>query len=165
MSKSTFTLSSNDLGGTFSKDQVMNNFGCTGNNVSPHLKWENAPEGTKGFAVTIHDPDAPTDSGFWHWAVFNIPADVNELPAGAGDPSKNLLPEKAFMGRADTGNHQYDGPCPPEGDFTHRYIISVYALNTDDLPFNEDTPLAQSAFQIATSLEIARASLIAYYKK
>ena len=163
MSKNSFTLTSNDLGGTFEKEQIMNNFGCSGNNISPHLKWENAPEGTRSFAVTIHDPDAPTDSGFWHWAVFNIPANVNELKPGAGNPEKKLLPEGAFMGRADTGNYAYDGPCPPKGDFIHKYIVTVYALKTEKLEIEPDTPLAQAVFQIVTQHEIARASLISYY--
>lgn len=163
MSKSTFTLTSNDLGGSFSKVQIADSMGCQGGNVSPHLKWENAPEGTKSFAVTLHDPDAPTDSGFWHWAVFNIPANVTEFKSGAGDPAKDLLPEDAFMGRVDTGQNAYAGPCPPEGDLVHRYIITVYALKTDKVDFDEDIPLAQAVFKIVTQHEISRASLIAYY--
>ncbi len=165
MSKQTFTLTSNDLGGTFSKEQIMNSFGCDGGNVSPHLQWENAPDGTQAFAISMHDPDAPTPSGFYHWAVFGIPASVSELPSGAGDPEKKLLPEGAFMGKADTGVKAYGGPCPPEGDFWHRYIITVHALNTTDIDVNAETPLAQAIFKIVTGAEIARASLIAYYRK
>lgn len=161
----TFTLHSNDLGGTFTHDQVMDSFGCSGGNVSPHLKWENPPTGFKSFAVTMHDPDAPTDSGFWHWAVFNLPEGTTELKAGAGNPEKKLLPKGAFMGRADTGQHAYGGPCPPAGDFTHRYIISVYALDTAKVDFDENVPLAQAVFKLVTGSELARASLIAYYKK
>ncbi|MDZ7846392.1 MAG: YbhB/YbcL family Raf kinase inhibitor-like protein [Owenweeksia sp.] len=165
MSKKSFSLYSDDLGGSFSKNQVMDKFGCSGGNTSPHLRWENAPEGTKSFALTLHDPDAPTDSGFWHWAVFNLPANTNELPAGAGDPASNLLPGSAFMGQADTGNKAYDGPCPPEGDFRHRYILTVYALNTDTPEIDADTPLAQAIFKISMMYELERASLIAYFKK
>lgn len=165
MSKNNFSLYSDDLGGNFGPEQIMNKFGCTGQNISPHLKWENAPEGTRSFAVTIHDPDAPTQSGFWHWAVFNIPANVNELPAGAGNPDNDLLPTGAFMGRADTGRKAYDGPCPPDNDFAHRYILTVYALNTDQPEIDSDTPLAQAIFKISMMYELGRASMLAYYKK
>lgn len=165
MSKSTFTLISDDLGGTFSDTQVASGMGCSGGNISPHLKWINPPEGTKSYAITMHDPDAPTDSGFWHWAVFNVPGDITEIQSGAGDPAKGLLPEGAFMGKADTGEHAYGGPCPPEGDFTHRYIISVYALKTKKVDFDENIPLAQAVFTLVTEYELARASLIVYYKR
>ena len=165
MSKKSFTLYSDDLGGTFSKEQVMDKFGCDGGNVSPHLRWENAPQDTRSFAITIHDPDAPTGSGFWHWAVFNIPADVTELPKDAGNPDNSLLPRGAFMGRADSGNKAYDGPCPPEGDFAHRYIITVHALNTDQPEIDSDTPLAQAIFKITMMYELDKASMLAYYKK
>ena len=81
----TFSLSSNDLGGEATKTQEFNGFGCSGDNQSPQLFWENAPEGTKSFAITMYDPDAPTGSGFWHWVVFDIPANVNELATNAGN--------------------------------------------------------------------------------
>lgn len=165
MSRTSFTLESKDLGGTFDDSQVMNGFGCNGGNVSPQLHWSNAPVGTKAFAITMHDPDAPTPSGFYHWAVFNIPADTHELPTGAGDPEKDLLPRGAFMGQADTGLKAYGGPCPPEGDFWHRYIITIHALNTDDLDIDSNTPLAQCIFKIVTGAELARASILAYFKK
>ena len=165
MSNSTFTLRSSDLGGSFSHSQVMNSFGCSGGNVSPHLQWENAPEGTQSFAVTMHDPDAPAESGFWHWAVFNIPAGTTELKAGAGDPDKGLLPEDAFMGIADTGQKGYGGPCPPEGDRPHKYIITVHALKTAKPGLKSDTPLAQALFQIIMQHEIGRASIIAYHQR
>src|SRR5262244_2925328 len=85
----TFTLKSKDIGGQMTLQQVLNGFGCTGQNVSPQLSWDNAPAGTKSFGVTIYDKDAPTGSGWWHWIVFNIPATVSELKQGAGDASKN----------------------------------------------------------------------------
>lgn len=161
----TFTLSSNDLGGNFTEQHVANIMGSSGQNRSPHLTWDNPPPDAKSFAVTMHDPDAPTPSGFWHWAVFNIPGNVRELPAGAGDPLKELLPTGAIMGRADTGEASYCGPCPPEGDFIHRYIITVYALSTPTLDVDPETPLAQATFKIVTGPELARASLISYYKR
>ncbi len=165
MAEKTFTLISNDLGGSFTHEQVMDSFGCSGKNISPHLKWENPPAGTKSFTVTMHDPDAPTDSGFWHWAVFNIPASTNELQSGAGDPEKDLLPKGAFMGRSDAGEYAYKGPCPPEGDFTHRYIITVYALNSEKVESDENTPLAQAMFKIVSGAELGRASLLVYFKR
>ncbi len=67
-----FILSSSDIQGQLSNDQVFNSFGCSGKNISPQLSWKNAPAGTKSFAVTAYDPDAPTGSGWWHWVVFNI---------------------------------------------------------------------------------------------
>lgn len=162
--KATFTVSSNDLGGNFTQEQLANIFGYNGGNVSPHLAWENVPEGTKSFAVFCHDPDAPTPSGFWHWAVFDIPASVTELSSGAGDPEKKLLPEKAFMAEVDTGMAAYCGPCPPLGDFTHSYIFTVYALSVESLGITAQTPLAQATFMMVTQHELARASIISYYK-
>ena len=86
-SQKTFTLSSRDLGGQTTKTQEFNGFGCSGENISPQLSWANAPEGTKSFAITMYDPDAPTGSGWWHWLVFDINANVNELVANAGNVS------------------------------------------------------------------------------
>lgn len=162
MSKNTFTLISNDLGGTFGKEQVMNSFGCQGGNVSPQLSWTNAPEGTKSFVISMHDPDAPTPSGFWHWMVYDIPTNVNELAAGAGSIEKDKLPKGAFMGRVDTGLAEYGGPCPPEGDFPHRYIITIYALDCEKLGVEENTPLAQATFKMMTGHLLGRASIISY---
>ena len=166
MSKSTFSLHSDDLGGSFTMDQVFNAFGCTGGNNSPHIAWSNVPEGTKSFALFMHDPDAPTHGGFWHWAVYNIPVDHLELPAGAGAEGGSSLPNGAIMGRADAGKNAYCGPCPPPGDFTHQYIITVYALNTDKMDgVDENTPINQVEFRVVTEWEIARASIIAHFKR
>src|SRR6266436_6729147 len=93
--QNTFTLKSKDIGGQATTQQVFNGFGCTGGNISPQLSWENVPEGTKSFAVTMYDPDAPTGSGWWHWVVFNIPAGTTSLPKGAGDVKKKLTPKGA----------------------------------------------------------------------
>lgn len=131
----TFTLSSPDLSnGRFDNQFVLNGFGCKGQNVSPALQWSNVPAGAKSLALQVYDPDAPTGSGFWHWAVYNIPADSSGLARGAGN-SATTLPTGAFGGItdfADTGatggNGNYGGPCPPEGDQPHRYIFTLYAL-------------------------------------
>lgn len=135
-----FSLSSPDLSsGSFDNKFVLNGFGCTGGNVSPALEWRNLPAGTKSLALQIHDPDAPTGSGFWHWAVYNIPTTATGLAQGAGN-SPATLPAPAFGGMTDffntgaTGaNGNYGGPCPPVGDKPHRYIFTLYALAIDDL--------------------------------
>lgn len=121
-------------GGTIANDQVFKGFGCTGNNVSPSLSWSGAPSTTKSFAVSIYDPDAPTGSGWWHWVVFNIPANVTSLPKGAGDAKSNLAPKGAIQSRTDFGSDGYGGPCPPPGDKPHHYQITVFAVDVDKLP-------------------------------
>lgn len=135
-----FELSSPDLAsGSFDNKFVLNGFGCSGENVSPTLEWSNLPEGTESLSLLVHDPDAPTGAGFWHWAVYNIPPTVTGLPQGAGNALESL-PEPAFGGNTDfmdtgaTGsNGNYGGPCPPEGDAPHRYVFTLYALAVDDV--------------------------------
>jgi Raf kinase inhibitor-like YbhB/YbcL family protein len=121
-------------GGKIANEQVFKGFGCTGENISPALSWSGAPAKTKSFAIMIHDPDAPTGSGWWHWVVFNIPAGTTSLPKGAGDPSKNLMPQGAIQSRTDFGSDGYGGPCPPKGDKPHHYHITVFAVDVDKLP-------------------------------
>jgi Raf kinase inhibitor-like YbhB/YbcL family protein len=116
----TFTVASNSFkdGDYLPSDFILSSdfgFGCAGRNRSPHLKWSGAPEGTKSFAVTCYDPDAPTGSGFWHWLLVNIPANVSELAEGAGSTG-GKLPAGALQTRTDFGVPGYGGPCPPEGD-------------------------------------------------
>ncbi|MCB1433431.1 MAG: YbhB/YbcL family Raf kinase inhibitor-like protein [Alphaproteobacteria bacterium] len=135
-----FTLTSPDLAsGSFDSKFILNGFGCTGGNVSPALTWANVPEGTKSLALQVHDPDAPTGSGFWHWTVYNIPPTATGLAQGAGN-SPEALPAPAFGGTTDfldtgaTGvNGNYGGPCPPEGDAPHHYNFVLYALAVDDV--------------------------------
>jgi Raf kinase inhibitor-like YbhB/YbcL family protein len=135
-----FTLSSPDLaGGTFATGFILNGFGCTGGNISPELRWANVPSGTKSLALQMYDPDAPSGSGFWHWAVYDIPPDTTGLARGVGN-NERLLPAGAFGGNTDffdtgaTGvNGNYGGPCPPAGDPPHRYIFTLYAVAVDKL--------------------------------
>jgi Raf kinase inhibitor-like YbhB/YbcL family protein len=135
-----FTLSSPDLAdGTFANKFVLNGFGCKGDNVSPALEWRNVPVGTKSLTLQIHDPDAPTGAGFWHWTVYNIPPTTTALPQGAGN-SPSTLPVPAWGGATDfldtgaTGvNGNYGGPCPPVGDKPHHYNFTLYALAVDDV--------------------------------
>jgi Raf kinase inhibitor-like YbhB/YbcL family protein len=134
------TLTSPDIkeGATIANEQVFKGFGCTGNNISPALSWSGAPAATKSFAVSIYDPDAPTGSGFWHWVVFNIPANVTSLPKGAGDAKKKQTPKGAIQSRTDFGSDGYGGPCPPSGDKPHHYQITVFAVDVDKLPDAKD---------------------------
>ncbi len=104
--------------------------GCGGKNVSPQLSWSGAPEGTKSFAVTCFDPDAPTGSGYWHWLVFDIPASVTSFAAGAGNSDE---PGDGSSGYSDFGMTSYGGPCPPKSDIPHHYIYTVYALDVASL--------------------------------
>jgi Raf kinase inhibitor-like YbhB/YbcL family protein len=143
-------------------EQVFNGFGCEGKNISPALVWKNAPQGTRSFAVTVYDPDAPTGSGWWHWVVVNIPATVNKLDEGAGDQSGKGLPEKATQIRTDFGYAGFGGPCPPKGDKPHRYIFTVFALKTEKLDLPSDATAALAGFMINGEL-IAKASFTAYY--
>ena len=106
-------------------------FGCAGDNKSPFLKWSGAPPGTKSFAVTVYDPDAPSGSGWWHWSVVNIPASVTELASNAGDASGARLPKGAVQLPTDYGAAAWGGMCPPQGDKPHRYVFTVYAMKTD----------------------------------
>jgi Raf kinase inhibitor-like YbhB/YbcL family protein len=138
-------------------------FGCAGGNKSPHLKWSGAPDGTKSFAITCYDPDAPTGSGFWHWLVVNIPATVNELAEGAGSAS-GKLPAGALQTRTDFGAPGYGGPCPPQGDHPHRYLFTVFAVEVDRLNVTADTSAAVVGFNLHFDTG-ARAEIMGLYKR
>ena len=151
-----FTVMSNSFkdGDYLPSDFILSadfGFGCAGGNKSPHLKWSDSPPGTKSFAVTCYDPDAPTGSGFWHWLVVNIPANVSELPEGAGSAGGNL-PAGAVQTRTDFGTPGYGGPCPPQGDHPHRYLFTVFAVKTDRLDVKPDTSLPRSWASICISI-------------
>jgi len=147
-----FTLTSPDLAsGTFSNMFVLNGFGCTGSNVSPELRWSNVPPGTQSLALQVYDADAPTGSGFWHWAVYNIPPTATGLAQGAGN-SPATLPPGAFGGNTDfmdtgaTGvNGNYGGPCPPVGDKPHHYTFTLFALAVPNVQAAGGIPLTGSA--------------------
>lgn len=155
----TFTLKSPELGGQLTNKQFLNGMGFTGENQSPALSWEHAPAGTQSFAVTMHDLDAPTGSGFWHWVVFNIPASVTELPAGTGDLSKHLTPAGAVQSNTDFGQPGYVGAAPPPGP-AHRYLITVLALS-QKLDLDQHATPAYVAFN-CLSITLGKASLLVY---
>lgn len=138
-------------------------FGCKGGNLSPHLSWTGAPSGTRSFAVTCFDPDAPTGSGFWHWVAVNIPAAVDSLPLGAGDPASGRMPAGALEVRTDFGKPGYGGPCPPPGS-VHRYVFTLHAVKLPQLPVSADTSAAIVGFHLHFNT-LERASLIGLYRR
>lgn len=145
-----FVLSSPTIkpGSVLTEAQVYKGFGCDGKNISPALKWSGAPKGTKSYAVTVYDPDAPTGSGWWHWVVYNIPVTVDALPAGAGAADGSALPAGAVQGRTDFGAPGFGGACPPKGDKPHRYIFTVQALKTDKIDVPADASAALVGFML-----------------
>ena len=155
---SAFKLTSGDLKGTFQQSQIFNAFGCTGGNTSPQLSWSGAPAGTKSFALTMYDPDAPTGSGWWHWIVVNIPASVTKLDAGASGKS---MPAGSLETRTDFGKPGYGGPCPPPGA-PHHYVLTIYALKIDKLDLAAQASGAMAGFTINQN-KLASAKLTATY--
>ena len=153
-----FRVVSPDLesGGRITMAHVFNGMGCTGQNISPTLQWFNAPAGTKSFAVTAYDPDAPTGSGWWHWVVYNIPATTTQLAAGAGNPNGRSLPRGAVQGTTDFGTRGYGGPCPPPGP-AHHYHFTVFALKVDRIDVPNNATAAMVGFNLnANKLATAR---------
>ena len=146
--------------GRLPEAQVFDGWGLTGGNVSPQLSWSGAPDGTRGYAVTCFDPDAPTPSGFWHWLLVGIPADVTHLDAGAGTAA--TAPEGAFHVSNDFGDKRYDGAAPPAGDQPHRYLFAVHALDTDDLGLDDTASAAVTAFTMGMHT-LARGVISATY--
>ncbi|GAA2313833.1 YbhB/YbcL family Raf kinase inhibitor-like protein [Nonomuraea roseoviolacea subsp. roseoviolacea] len=131
-----------------------------GKDISPQLSWNGAPEGTKSYAVTVYDPDAPTGSGFWHWAVADIPATVTELPEGAGDDTGTGLPDGAYQLPNDAGVARYLGAAPPAGHGPHRYFVVVHALDTEAIGVPASATPAYLGFTITGHL-LGRAVLTA----
>ena len=159
-----FSLSSPEIkaGGTIAKSFEFDGFGCSGDNKSPALKWSGAPAGTKSYAVTVYDPDAPTGSGWWHWIVIDIPAGTSALAAGAGAVDGKALPPGATQMRIDYGVHGWGGVCPPPGDKPHHYRFTVYALKVDKLDVPPDATAALTGYMINGNA-LAKASFTATY--
>ncbi|QMV13629.1 YbhB/YbcL family Raf kinase inhibitor-like protein [Vibrio spartinae] len=160
-SAQAFDITSQDIqeGHPMAKTFEYNQWGCNGGNQSPHLSWKDAPAGTKSFAITAYDPDAPTGSGFWHWIAFNIPASVKELPRGV-----NI---KALGGnevRIDYGTVGFGGACPPKGDGMHRYQFTIWALPTTKMELDENTQAAVVGFTL-NRMALGKATLTATYTR
>lgn len=153
----TFTLTSAGFtdGGDLPDAQVQ-----ARGNLSPQLSWSGAPEGTKSFAVTCYDPDAPTGSGFWHWTVANLPADVTELAEGASSAG---LPRGAVEGRTDFGEPGFGGAAPPPGHGPHRYIFTVFAVDTEKLDVTPGNSGAVFGFNLHFHT-LAKASITGVYE-
>jgi len=159
----TFTVTSTTIadGQTLPVEQMSGAFGVPGGkDISPQLSWTGAPEGTKSYAVTVYDPDAPTQSGFWHWSVANIPASVTELAEGAGVEGGSALPDGAYQLSNDGGSPSFIGAAPPAGHGEHRYFVVVHALDTDDLGVPATASPAFLNFNIASHI-LGRAVLVA----
>jgi Raf kinase inhibitor-like YbhB/YbcL family protein len=159
----SFLLTSGDIeeGGRLPEIHVGDWAG--GGNESPQLSWSGFPVNTAGFALTCYDPDAPTGSGFWHWAVANLPLSVTELARGAGAPDSSSLPAGAVQLKNDGGTPGYIGAAPPKGDRPHRYIFAVHALDTAGLKVGPESTPAFLGFNVIFHV-IARATLTATYQ-
>jgi Raf kinase inhibitor-like YbhB/YbcL family protein len=161
-SAAAFELRSSDVseGGRLDPAQVYNGFGCTGDNLSPALSWTRAPAGTRSFALTVYDPDAPTGSGWWHWIVYNLPPATTSLPRGVGHGA--TLPPGAIEVRNDFGARGFGGACPPPGDKPHRYVFTIHALKVEKLELPADASAAMVGFTINAN-QIGKASITARY--
>ncbi len=146
----SFTVASTDVahGETIATPHLSGIMGAGGEDRSPQLSWTGFPEGTRSFAVTVYDPDAPTASGFWHWAVADIPADVSSLDAGAGDDTGSGLPAGAFQLANDAGLRRYVGAAPPDGHGEHRYYLVVHAVDVPSLGIPESSTPAYLGFNL-----------------
>ncbi|MGQ7176751.1 kinase inhibitor, partial [Escherichia coli] len=139
---------------------VFNGMGYDGDNISPHLAWDDVPAGTKSFVVTCYDPDAPTGSGWWHWVVVNLPADTRVLPQGFGS-GLVAMPDGVLQTRTDFGKTGYDGAAPPKGE-THRYIFTVHALDIERIDVDEGASGAMVGFNVHFH-SLASASITAMF--
>jgi Raf kinase inhibitor-like YbhB/YbcL family protein len=162
----SFEVASTDVkdGERLPPPQASGIFGAGGDDCSPQLSWSGFPPEAKSFVVTCYDPDAPTASGFWHWAVVDIPASVTSLPGGAGDESSAGLPPGAFHLRNDAGLRRYLGAAPPPGNGRHRYFFVVHAVDVEALGVSDDTSNALLGFTLS-SHTVARATMVCWYER
>jgi Raf kinase inhibitor-like YbhB/YbcL family protein len=156
------TLTSKDIQGQLEFAQEFNGFGCSGKNISPELSWSGAPKGTKSFAITMYDPDAPTGSGFWHWSVIDIPKETKSIASNAS--ALKTLPKGSMEGRTDYGTYGYGGMCPPQGDSAHQYMFTIHALDVEKLGVGQDASAAVIGFMI-NAHTIEKSSVVGYYQR
>jgi len=161
LAEGTFGLSSTTFheGGTVATAQVFDQYDCKGGNRSPELSWHDAPAGTRSFAITMFDPDAP-GRGWWHWAVAGIPSNVDKLPENAS-ASGFLQKLGAVEARNDFDTDGYGGPCPPPGK-PHRYVVTIYALDSADLRLAQGRPALMFDHEISTAT-LGSAKLVVIY--
>ena len=159
-----FSVTSKDVtdGTMLPKAQVSGIMGAGGEDISPQLAWSGFPARTRSFAVTCYDPDAPTASGFWHWAVANLPVDTTELPADAGNPGAGLLPASALVLRNDAGMARYVGAAPPAGHGMHRYFFVIHAVDLESFDIGVDATPAFLGFNLF-SHTVGRAAIVPVY--
>jgi len=159
----SFRLSSTDIrdGEPLPSAQRSGIFGAGGTDTSPQLSWSGFPSGTRSFVVTCYDPDAPTVSGFWHWAVVDIPAGVWELPAGAGDENGSGLPAGSFQLANDAGMRRFLGAAPPQGHGKHRYFFVVHAVDVPSLGVPHGATPAFLSFNLFTHT-LGRAMIVCW---
>jgi len=162
----SMTLTSKDIaqGEFMTKKQEFTGFGCSGGDLSPHLKWTGAPEGTKSFAITAHDADAPTGSGWWHWQLVNIPKNVTELASGAGSTKKDLAPKDSMQIENDYGSRGFGGACPPAGHGVHHYRFTIHALSTEKLELPVGASGALAGYMINANT-LASSTIESLYKR
>lgn len=165
-SSSALELSSKDIsqGKFMSQEHEFNGFGCSGNDKSPHLKWSNIPAGTKSFAITAYDPDAPTGSGWWHWQIVDIPVSITELPSGAGNTKSDQTPKGSFQVTNDYGISGFGGACPPKGHGIHRYQFTVHALAVESLSLPKNASGALAGYMIKAN-SLASSTIESLYKR
>ena len=157
----TFLLESPDFGDgdtlpQWARSAIM---GADGEDRSPTLHWDGAPSGTRSFALTVFDPDAPTGSGWWHWAVYNLDAKVTSLVADAGNPESGLLPGGAQTVHNEIRQQRYLGAAPPAAHGEHRYFFTVSALSVERLDLPTDCTPALLGGHIASHI-VGRATLM-----
>lgn len=161
-----FKLRSDEVqnGKSLGLQQVFKGFGCEGGNQSPSLSWTGAPAGTKSFALTVYDPDAPTGSGWWHWMAYNLPSGVSSLPASAGAEGGASMPKGAVQVRNDFGVKGFGGACPPQGDKPHRYQFTIHALKVEKLDLPADASAALVGYMINAN-KLGTATIEATYQR
>jgi Raf kinase inhibitor-like YbhB/YbcL family protein len=162
----SFELTSEDFvdGGTFASAQVSGLMGAGGSDTSPQLSWRGFPAGTQSFAVTVYDPVAPTVSGFWHWAVADIPVSTTSLLAGAGDDQASGLPAGALTLANDASMKRFIGAAPPPGHGVHDYYVVVHAVDVASLELPDTATPAYLSFNLFGHT-LARATLVAHYEQ